>query len=54
MHFVTSAENCCGRDACGGGDVRGGGGVSSLQTRFYVIDDSRFSGLQVYLETVFH
>ena len=52
--FVTSAENCCGRDACGGGDVRGGGGVSSLQTRFYVINDSRFSGLQVHLETVFH
>ena len=33
VYFATTAENRCGRDACGGG----GGGVSSLHTGFCVI-----------------
>ena len=35
MYFATIAENCCGRDASGGGGS--GGGFSSLYTGFCVL-----------------
>ena len=40
-YFARSAENHCGRDACGGS---GDGGVSSLHTGFCVIGAFRFTG----------
>ena len=43
VYFATSAENCYGRNACGGG-YGGGGGVSSLHTGFCVIGTLRFAG----------
>ena len=43
LYFATSAENCCGRNTCGG-SYGGGGGVSSLHTGFCVIGVLRFAG----------
>ena len=59
LHFATSVENLCGRDACSGGAGSGsgsgggsggasggasGGGGSSLHTVFCVIGAFRFAG----------